>query len=240
MSAVTTDAPVVLTPVNPSSLGAPTVPQVNLLPPEIRSKRALGRVKVRLAVMLLVVLLVAALGFVYAAFTERDAATELATAQDEAAALVTRQEQFAEVPQVKGAINRTQEARAYGMSTEVMWRDFLFAIQAVTPQGVSFKSLVIDLPQPGMVTGTVANPLAQESIGTVTFTGRSTTLPNVAAWLDALDSVPGFSDPTFSTATLTDQNGASVYDVTSTVQVDRSVFANRFSLTPETTTEEQG
>lgn len=217
--------------VDAAAIGAPVRPQVNLLPPEIRSRRALGRVKLRLGLVIGLVVLVVALGYVYAAFTESKAATELAAEQDEAQSLLDEQAQYAEAPRLKSRIGEIESARAYGMSTEVLWKDFLAAIQAVVPAGVTIHTLTIDVPSPGMSSLTPANPLAASSIGTISFTGQSTTIPNVGAWLDALETIPGFSDPAFSTLAAIAVNGLTVYDVSSTVQVDETIFARRFEQT---------
>lgn len=213
-----------------AGLGAFPWPQVNLLPPEIRSRRTLGRVKLRLGLALLLVLLLAALAFVAAMFDERNAQEELQTQQLEVQRLTEEQAKYAEVPLIKGQIAQAEAARAYGMSTEVIWVDLLRAIQAVTPPGVSIESLTITAPSPILASVAPTDPLATGSIGSITFVGSSPTLPDVAAWLDGLDSVPGFSNAAFSTAEISDDEGVVSYETTSTVQFDESIFSHRFDL----------
>ncbi|MCU1431894.1 MAG: Fimbrial assembly family protein [Actinotalea sp.] len=223
--------PTVAAGVDTAALGAFALPQVNLLPPEIRSRRTLGRVKLRLALMLLGVMLLAVVLFVAAVLDEGAAARELALQQAEVQRLTGEQATYAEVPQVKGQIAQALAAREYAMSTEVMWVDFMRAIQAVVPSGVGIETLTITAPSPMLETVTSSDPLAEASVGSISFTGNSGTLPDVAAWLDGLDSIPGFSDATFSSAEIVDEDGLITYALTSTVQVDESIFANRFAQT---------
>ena len=224
----TLDAPVI-GPLDRSGLGALPRPQVNLLPPEVRSRRALGRTKARLALSLIVVFLLLVLAFVYATFTRSQASGHLADQQAEIARLLSEQAKYAEVPQVKGEIAREQTARTLGTSTEVMWKDYVLAIQAVTPEGVSLVDLNTNMPTPiAAVTG-AEDPLMDLSVGYISFTGRADTLPDVSAWISALDSIPGFGDATVTTAAFTDDQGTTAYTVSSTVQVNEVAFALRFA-----------
>lgn len=212
-----------------AALGAPVRPQVNLLPPEVWSRRALGRIKLRLGLGLLVVALLCGLAFVWAALQERDAASDLDDAKAEVQALVDQQAQYAQVPIVKGEVATAESARTFGMSTEVLWRDYLGAIAAILPPGAKIETISSLMPTP-MVAGMVElNPLAATGVGTLTLTTRSPTMPDAAAWIEALDTIPGFSDAVFSTAEIQDEDGASYYRTTSVVQVNEKAFAGRFA-----------
>ena len=204
------------------------LPQVNLLPPEIRSRRDLGRVKVRLGIGLVVLLLALLGAFGYAILAERTAAAELQLVQDEVARLQAEQARYAEVPQVKGQIAAALSGRELAMSTEVLWSDYLRAVQSVAPDGWVLTSLTTAMPTPVTLPVGPTNPLGGSSVGSISFTGRATTLPDIAAWSDALDSIPGFSDAYFTSAEITDESGVVFYSVASTVQVDERVFALRF------------
>lgn len=215
----------------PGSIGAPALPQVNLLPPEVRSRRALGRTKARLAVGVVLVLLAVALAYVFASLAKAQAATDLADAQDEAQRLVARQAEFAEVPLVKGQISLAEQALQLAMANEVLWPKYLQAIQAVQPAGVSLLQLTTEMPGPSDAGIPSASPLDAPSVGSIGFTAQAGTLPDLAAWMDALDGIAGFNDATLSTATLTDDEGVVSYEIAATIRVDESVFAGRFSTT---------
>jgi Tfp pilus assembly protein PilN len=214
---------------NPAALGAAQHPQVNLLPPEVRSRRALGRVKVRLGVFLLVVVLALGGGFVYAMLARVEASDRLTTAQGAVDDLTAQQAKYSDVPLVKNGIARAESARQLGTSTEVLWADYLRAIQAIAPAGWTISTLSTTMPTPVGGQMGQSNPLAGASVGQITFSGRAPSVPDVAAWQDALASVPGFSDPYVTVVqSSSDQNG-SFYQVTSTVNVDETAFAHRYA-----------
>jgi hypothetical protein len=205
-------------------------PQVNLLPPEIRSRRDLGRVKVRLGIGLILLVLVLLTAFGYSILAERTASGELQAVQDEVADLQAEQARYAEVPLVKSQIASALAARELAMSTEVLWSDYLRAIQTVAPDGWVLRTLTTAMPTPVTLPVGPANPWGEPSVGSLSFTGRAMTLPDIAAWADALESIPGFSDAYFTSAEITDEKGIVFYDVSSTVQVDAQVFALRFII----------
>ena len=66
------------------------------------------------------------------------------------------------------------------------------------------------------------------------WSARAATLPDVAAWMDAVGQVPGFSDPWFTQAVVTDDQGYVYYKVTGTVQVTSAALAHRFDATTST------
>lgn len=232
-NAAVLDAPTAGTAQAPSGIdhaafGVPASPQVNLLPPEFRSKRALGKVKARLAMLVLLVVLVAAVGYVYAAFEQRAAAQDLAAKQQQVADLQAEAQQYAVVPQIKGQIANAQSALEVGTSTEVLWKPYIQAIQAVAPTGWQLETFATQMPTPLGDGGVATDPLVIPGVGSISFNGRADTVPDVAAWLDALNAIPGFSGATLTSASVTDDNGVSYYETATTVQVDASAFAERF------------
>ncbi len=211
--------------------GAPALPQVNLLPPEVRAGRHLGRVKSWLGVVLLVTVLVAGLLIVWSMWTVNNAEAELAEVQDQNQQLVADQAKYAEVPQVLNRLDEFKESRALAMSTEVMWRPYLAAVAATAPAGVSFDTVSVTAatpitPAPAVTT----NPLLAPNIGTLTFTARSLTLPDTATWMDGLADVDGLSDPWFTSAQVAEEDGSVYYQVAGTVQLTPEAYTQRFTV----------
>lgn len=214
---------------NLAALGAPPRPQVNLLPPEIASKRALGRVKGWLFISILVVVLVLGVGYVLAAMGRTQAADDLADTEAEAQRLMQEQTQYAEVPEVKAQITNHIEARLLATATEVLWPQYFRAIQAVLPEGVSITQMQTEMPGPGVATASSGSPLDMPNVGAVSFTAQAKSLPDMASWMDGLNSIEGFGSATYSTATLADNEGVVTYEITVQVRVDERVYANRFA-----------
>ena len=214
--------------------GAPLLPQVNLLPPEIRAGRQFGRVKAWLGVSILITVLLCGLIVLWAAFASSQAQDELTQVQDENAALLAEQSTYAEVPQVLNQLGEAVDARTLGMASEILWRPYLAALAATTPGEVSVDT--VSVVTAASAAGAVAplSPLQAPSIGTLTFSGRSLTVPDTAAWLDQLATVPGFADPYVSSVQVTESEGVVYYQVTGTVQVSDVAYADRFIPVEET------
>lgn len=215
--------------------GAPALPQVNLLPPEVRAGRQLRNVKAWLAVALLLVLLVVAMGFVFATFVLRNAETELAGTQDANSALLAQQAQYAEVPQVLGEIAAVEEARTTGMATETLWKPYLAAVAAAAPTEVSLDTFSVVGATPFDPGPAIDNPLVGDVVGTLSFTARSLTLPDTAEWVANLEDVPGFTDPWFTSATAAEEDGNAYFAVSGTVYLTADAYAERFVPEDEAT-----
>ena len=212
---------------------APSLPQVNLLPPEVRSARGLKVVKRWLASAVVLSLLLAAGLVGLAVLAQRDADAELAVAQAETDRLMAEQEKYAEVPIVLRRLDLIERAREVGMSTEVLWSPYLSAIAATAPEGVNIESVTVTSTTPMSLPTAPANPLQALSAGTITFTAGSLTVPDTAAWLDGLGTIPGFADAWFSSATIAEIDGTTYYSVSATVQFSDQAYARRFVATEE-------
>ncbi|WP_263730789.1 PilN domain-containing protein [Cellulomonas sp. SG140] len=210
------------------------LPQVNLLPPEVRAARGLRNLKRWLAMALVLVLVLCIAVFALAKLAKVGADDELAKAQADTRRLQTEQQKYAEVPVVLGALQNATTARALGMATDVSWASYYAAITAVLPPDVSIDSFVVTSLGTGAAAGggAAANPLQPASVGQIQFTGRSTTVPNTAAWLDALNAVPGFADAWASSANITQsQNKTTYYNVSVSVQLTSAAYTHRFDAT---------
>lgn len=209
-------------------------PQVNLLPPEVRSARGLRSAKRLLGLALVGVVLLCGAGYVGATFVEQSAQDELTSAEDDAAQLQVEAQQYAEVPRVLGEIDRVSAAREYGMSPDVEWTPYVVAVAAVLPADARIESFTMTLGNPVDAASQATDPLqAGDSVGRLEVTGRTTTLPDTAAWMDGLGAIPGFTDPRVSSAQAAATDGTSFYRVTVSVQVTPDAFSGRFAATQE-------
>ncbi|ADG74728.1 Fimbrial assembly family protein [Cellulomonas flavigena DSM 20109] len=209
-----------------------TLPQVNLLPPEVRAARNLRTTKRWLLVSLGLTVVACAVAFGLSLLASATAATELAEAQDETARLQAEQLQYAEVPLVLGMLQQTEAARELGMSTEIPWKAYVDAFGSVLPPGVSVESLTVTQATPMAVGPAAPDVLREAGIGQIRFEGRAVTLPDVAAWIEALDSVPGFTDASVEAVQGSEEVDSGVfYQITTTVQVTQEAYADRFAPT---------
>jgi Tfp pilus assembly protein PilN len=204
------------------------LPQVNLLPPEVKAARGLRVVKRWLAISLVVVLVLLGLAYTAAVLARSDAEAALESAQAETARLRAQEATYAEVPIVLGALQATQQARELGMSTEVGWKPYLDAITAVLPENTSIETVAFEGADPVTLPAPPVSPLHQPAVGTLTFTGRTLAVPQTADWIDALDAVPGFQDTWVESTVVAAEDGTTYYEFRSTVAVTADAYALRF------------
>jgi len=208
-------------------------PQVNLLPSEIAAARGLQSVK-RWAV-LGVAASALVVGVVYAA-----SAVQLGQAQDDLTAAEFRttqieaeMAQYADVPLVRGELQQVQQARALATSTEVLWRPQLDALRAALPADASIVTLQVTGATPVASALPPNDPLQPQSLGLLAFTATTPTIPDSAAWVDALGAVPGLVDPRVQSIVQETTEGSAGYIVTGTVQYDETALSGRFQQNGE-------
>ncbi|GEA88803.1 fimbrial assembly protein [Cellulomonas cellasea] len=211
-----------------SLVGTGSLPQVNLLPPEVRAARGLKAIKKWLGVSLLGVLTLCVVAYAIALVDVSAASRELTSAQEETSRLQAEQQKYAEVPQVLSALELTRQARETGMSTEILWKGYLDAVGAVLPAEVSLETLLVTGATPVMAPAAPTDALQGPSVGQMQFTGRTATLPDTAAMIDALNGVPGLADAWVSTAVVSD-SGSSYYTVSATAQITDVAYVQRFA-----------
>ncbi|WP_421741426.1 PilN domain-containing protein [Cellulomonas sp.] len=204
------------------------LPQVNLLPPEVRAARGLRKTKRWLVISLILVVAICVGVFGFSMVSAGLAATELATAQAETLDLQQEQTKYAEVPQVLGALDNTKAAVKLGMSTEIQWKAYGDAIGAVLPPATSIDTLVITAATPAIPANPPADPLQGVNVGQIVFSARSATVLDTAALIDALNGVPGFADAWVSSSSLSEDEHGVYYSTSATVQLTDAAFSHRF------------
>lgn len=207
-----------------------TWPQVNLLPPEVTAARGLKHVKQWLGVVLLLVLVVAGMGYGYGTLQRSAADSELAEAQDAAARLQQEVNKYAEIQPIVTGLRNTTAARSYVMAPEVQWKQYLDAIATVLPANSRVTTFNVSQATLTMAPPAVPDVLTAQGIAAVQFTVIVPTLPDSAAFTDALNSIPGFYDATVASDTLGEVDGVVGYTLTAAVQVDPSALALRFPV----------
>jgi len=203
------------------------LPQVNLLPPEVRAARGLRATQRLLVVALAAVLAVCVGGFGFAQMQKASANKELNSAQETTRDLQAQKAKYADVPVVLGQLSAVNESIQFGLSTEVQWKTYIDAITSVLPEGVSLDSYIVTAPSPLVAPAAPLDPLQVPSVGMINFAARSLTVPDTAALVDALNSIPNFSDAWVSTATLGGDEKGGFYTVTASVQIDESAYSGR-------------
>jgi hypothetical protein len=205
------------------------LPQVNLLPPEVRAARGLQSIKRWLVVALLVVVALCALAWLYAQSVASTAQADLETAQADTARLTLEQGKYAEVPKVKAQLADAQLALQIGGATDVEWRSYFDAITAVLPDDLSIDSFGMLGATPMAAPEVSTDPLQAPSVGQIAFGARSATVPDSAALIEGLNSIPGFSDAFVTSVAVNEDDVSGVfYAIQATVQYTTDAYSHRF------------
>ena len=214
-----------------ASIVGVTLPQVNLLPPEVHAARGLRRTKRMLGMVLLGAVALCGLAWVYGIFETSSANDELAEAESETTRIQGQlaDPKYAEVPLVIGALQANEKALPLAMTTDVAWSTYVNAIAAVLPEGASIDTFQVTFATPMSGAAEPGDPLQAPSLGQITFSGRSVTVPDTAAWINALNSIPGFADAWVSSAAVTDdEDSGEYYAFQSTVQVSEGALTHKY------------
>lgn len=208
-------------------LGIPPRPQVNLMPPEVLVGRKVAVLKRRLvwSILLLVLGVIVVFGLAY--LLRVDAQQRHDESLAVADQLMAEKKKYSPVTRVLNDIDNTKESRTFVLGTEVNWSNFIYAIEAVLPAGVTIESLNVQGIGPGDDLPEGPDDLTQPGIAVMTFSANSETLPDASEWIDALNSVPGLADTNLQSSTLEDETGSTTYLVSATVQVTEDALANR-------------
>jgi Tfp pilus assembly protein PilN len=210
--------------------GPARLPQVNLLPQSVFDSRKLKAARRAAGFTVIVALVLGVLGYGGALWIRLSASSDLAAAQQVAASLDDQEAQYAEVPAVRKESARVVTARSDATSTEILWQNVFSAFQVTLPAGTTIQTLSAMMNDPNAsVTETV--PLTSTTVASIQFTARSQTVPDVAAWMDALGEVDGFVDVWISDANLAEDPenaGSTYYEVQGVIGLTDEVLAHRF------------
>lgn len=205
------------------------LPQVNLLPPEIRAARSFGAVRRMLIFAMLASVVVAVAIAVYAVAQESQAKSALDAEEKRTQELLAQQAEYAEVPLVLGVLDDARDVRQYAMATDVVWAKYLRAIAAVLPEDVSLDRLTVETEAPLIALTPPESVLSPPGVARITFATRSERVQDTVAMLDALDGLPGFRDAFFTQHRIAEQDGSVFYEVEVTVELDAHIYSGRFA-----------
>ncbi|MER7797895.1 hypothetical protein [Microbacterium sp. NPDC096154] len=188
------------------------VPRVDLLPPELKEARAWRQARGRSLILLLCAALMVLAGVAGATAWARVNIDARDAAQARTDELLSLQSQFTEVNAVQGGINAAEQALTQAGATDVLWATVLDDLRATLPSQARVTSLTIEAPSPGAPLAAPTDVLQSgERAATVTFTALTAEVPDVSAWVRAVERIEGvtFVSPRAST-TLEDEPGYTV------------------------------
>jgi Tfp pilus assembly protein PilN len=183
--------------------GTPTLPRVNLLPPEIAEAKRMRRVQAGLGAAVAVSVL-AVVGLYYNAHSGVGAAQDqVAQAQADNTRLQQQLTQYQNVTALKDRVSEAETNLQQAMGPQVLWSHVFSDLSLTLPGNVWMTELQAQLgtsdgtSAPGGITG--ALPSA-DAIGAISLKGSALGHRDVAAMLSSLAKEKGFKDPFFTKA----------------------------------------
>ena len=200
--------------------------RVDLLPPEVLFARNAKIIHRRLGftVFLVVILMIGVTALVRAQAIQ--ARANLSIEEANTSSLLLQQRKYGQVQKVQNEIANIQAAQQVGTSTEINWEQYLTSVQATLPPNVTLDTVNIDSATPFAPYTQATAPLQGSRIATLSFTARSSTLPEVPAWLNALTTLPGYADASPGSVTRSDSG---TYSVNITMHINQAAFTHRFA-----------
>lgn len=205
-----------------------TLPTVNLLPPEIAEAARARHAKMVMAAVLAVAVLAVGGLYVQAHGSVATANADLQQAELAQGRLQTQVSSFREVTQIDALVAARQALLSSAMGQEIQWSSYLNDLSLKIPANVWLTAVSATEgsssgtsgPSPAGATGTV---------GSVSFTGTAMTHNDVATWLEALATEPGFTEPYFSNSTEATVGTKPVVNFTSMVQLTPAALSGRYT-----------
>lgn len=188
----------------------------NLLPPEVIDARRGKKVRRLVALILAAGLLITAGWYLYAKHQTSAAQDQLSQSQDQLVQLHHDQAKYANVVKIQADSAALKAQLAQLMTGDLQWWQLEPKLQAVAPAGLTINSVngTISAGGGAPVAAASANPLnTATAIGSMTIAGTAVNNSEVAAFVDALATVPGIADP-FVTGTTSDGQGSTTFTIT--------------------------
>lgn len=208
---------------------AGSLPSVDLLPPEVRARRAVRTAR-RWCVVVFVGVVVLTGGMCLFGIGERVVAeAELLAEEQDSDLLLAELGTYSEVVRIQSDITRTRQAIAFGMRNEVLWADLVERFDTALPDFAHAENMSISIDFDRTVLAADDDPFVSgESIGNIDWVITVPVLAQSGDLLSALDAAEGLFDTTFTRVERVDGEG--VHRVTGSVLIDPTLRSGRFAI----------
>lgn len=168
------------------------IPRADLLPPEIKQDKVASRQRYNLIAGLILVVFLVAVAYGGSAFLAIGANASLEAEQKRSAELVAEKSEYSEVTELQAQLSAAQASLLVASAAEVDWSEFLGDYYATLPSGSAVQSLNVTLSE---AAGTpTVSPLYESGVIEIISVIETPTVPDSAAWLSRLETLPGFAD----------------------------------------------
>jgi Tfp pilus assembly protein PilN len=195
-----------------AQVATPSMPRVNLMPPEIAEAARFRRFQLAMGGAVVAAVVVVGALYVHAHSGVKAANDQLASARTQQTALQTQLTSLNGVQNVYAQVAAKQTMLSQAMGQEVKWSSYLTDLSLKVPDEVWLTAVSATETNTGFSASPVGSTppaatgtpgLATPGIGTLTFAGTAFSHDDVATWLDVLARERGFADPYFTNSTET-------------------------------------
>jgi Tfp pilus assembly protein PilN len=210
-----------------------TLPQVNLLPPEIEQERRFRRTQFVLGATVVASLGVVGVLFLAATSQVSSAQGDLADSKRQTTKLEARAAEYSQVPLVYAQVEAARAQLELAMGKEIRWSFYLNDLSLKIPNRMWLDQMTVMTAATGAAavatapTGT-AGSYIESGIGTVSFEGQALEHNNVAAWLDMLAKQKGYKQAYFTEATKQEVDKVLVVKFKSQVTITEDALSKRY------------
>ena len=200
----------------------------NLLPAEVTEARRGRKVRVFVAGMVSFAIAATAGWYVLAGRDSSSAHDELTSSQNANDRLQRQQNTYGDLVKTESATKTIAAELQKLMAQDVQWWQYVPSIRAAAPAGVTIDSIQSSLLNSGNggSAATVPGIATTGVIGSVTIVGGAPDKATIAAFVDALDSVKGVTNPFVTSAAVAVGNS---YQFTIQLDITSVVYGGRFS-----------
>lgn len=196
------------------------MPQINLLPPELRARRR-GRRLIAIGTVAGVVVL-GFLGIVL--LIQRNTISneeeELRNLQDQAAELRTQVAELQEFGALKDEIDRKEGVLATALTNDVAWSKFLNDLSLIIPDDSWLTNLSLSA-------AAGEAPSGEQSFGTVSFQGFVFDFPGLAGWLTRTSQIDGLTFLYLNNGTKQEMAGQEVVSFGANANITEALLSRR-------------
>jgi Tfp pilus assembly protein PilN len=212
------------------SVGAPVMPRVNLMPPEIAEAAKFRRFQLAMGGAVLGAVAVVAALYVQGHSGVSSAQQQLDQAQSQHTVLQAKLTSLQSVQDVYTQVASRETMLATAMGSEIRWSRYMNDLSLRMPDhvwltNVTATETAATSTLPTTTTGVTATPGA---IGNIQFGGVAFTHDDVATWLDTLAKERGFANPYFTNSAETEIGPKGFVTFTSSTDITDKAESGRY------------
>jgi Tfp pilus assembly protein PilN len=212
------------------SVGAPVMPRVNLMPPEIAEAAKFRRFQLAMGGAVLGAVAVVAALYVQGHSGVASAQQQLDQAQSQHTVLQAKLTSLQSVQDVYTQVASRETMLATAMGSEIRWSRYMNDLSLRMPDhvwltNVTATETAATSTLPTTTTGVTATP---GGIGNIQFGGVAFTHDDVATWLDTLAKERGFANPYFTNSAETEIGPKGFVTFTSSTDITDKAESGRY------------